>query len=152
MTAAHAVEYYRTYHCSVSNIQCIIQRQTKLQISIPLPAYMHMHDYKISVLLSTLCGLRDSAGKCVTVEDLQSSRRSARGSSIASKASGPNDLEVCLAGQTPLLHWQSRTLAVCILPKPCRSLTSMGTLYTPVGSSLVCFNVADVSVEETHVM
>lgn len=121
----------------------------KLQIYITLHAHLYM--YKIPVLLSTQCGLHDSAGGSITVGDSQSSRRSARGSSIASKASGPNDTEFCLAKQTPFLHWQIRTFAVCVLPEPCRSLTSIGTLYIPVGSSLICFNVADVSEEETHV-
>lgn len=111
---------------------------------------LYMHEHKILVSLSAQCSLHNSAW-VYQWGDSQSSRRRARGNSIASKASAPNDAEVCLAKQTPFLHWQILTFTVCISPKPCRSLMSTGTLCIPVGSALICSNVAAVSGEETHV-
>lgn len=81
----------------------------------------------------------------------QRRRRRARGNSIVSRASGPNDLDSGLAMQTPFLHWQILTFAVCVPPEPCRSVTSRGTLCSPVGSSFICCNVAAVSKEERGV-
>lgn len=108
-------------------------------------ALLHMHDQNKFLFYY----LHNSAGMRISVGDSQSSRRRARGSSIASKASDPNDTELCLAKQTPFLHWQSLTFAVCLLPKPCRSVMSMGTLCIPIWSALICVNVAAVSGEDT---
>lgn len=110
-----------------------------------------MHEHKIPVSLSTQCSLHNSAGKSTAVGDSPSSRRRARGNSIVSKASGPNDTELGLVKQAPFLHWQILTFTVCVSPKPCRSVTSTGTSYIPVLSCLVCCNVAAVSKEETRV-
>lgn len=149
-------KYNGGIHCRILTHVSLLSFQSTMHNSVTNEASNFYHSscifaHKIPVVLSTQCGLHDSAGKSVTVGDSQSSRRSASGSSIASKASAPNDTDLCLAKQTPFLHWQIRTFAVCVLPEPCRSLTSIGTLYTPVGSSLICFNTADVSEEETHV-
>lgn len=110
-----------------------------------------MHEHKIPVSLSTQCSLHNSAGKSMAVGDSQSSRRRARGNSIASKASGPNDTELGMVRQAPFLHWQILTFTVCVVPAPCRSVTSMRTSCIPVLSSLVCCNVAAVAKEETRV-
>lgn len=138
------------FHCSLSDIRCIIQRQN-LKLSITPLALLHMHEHKILVSSSAQCSLHNSAGMSLSVGgDSQSSRRRTRGNSIASKASAPNDTEVSLAKQTPFLHWQILTFTVCSSPKPCRSLMSTGTLCIPLGSALICSNVAAVSGEEAH--
>lgn len=119
------------------NKQCFTIAPCITRVSImTLHTFYHIHERKLLVFLSTQCGLHNSAGKSIAVEDSQSSRRRARGNSKASIPSGPNDTELALAKQTPSLHWQIRTFTVCKSPLPCRSVTITSTSCIPVGISL----------------
>lgn len=84
--------------------------------------------------------------------NLQRRRRRKRGSSRASIPSGPNDIELWFAWQTPcLVHTQRVAVTVWVLPKLCWSLTIRGISYLPLGRSLSCFNMAVVSTKRKHI-
>ena len=75
----------------------------------------------------------------------QRSRSRNRASSMARTAHTPREAELLRAGHSPLWQWQILTVTVCVSPNPCRSSTSSGTLYSPVGRSCAGSSFAEVA-------